>query len=102
MDIALVVQYLDPCLHVHGGRLPVPSTSTLGGVFSKTCSASQWINVISTAGAPHAPAGRALILSNGVTGSGSVVLGTNPTISGPTITGGSANNTPIGQTTQRR
>ncbi|MBR8224073.1 hypothetical protein [Burkholderia ambifaria] len=33
------------------------------------------------------------------TGSGALVFGTNPTISGPTITGGSVNNTPIGATT---
>lgn len=33
------------------------------------------------------------------TGSGSVVLNTSPTITSPTITGGSINNTPIGQST---
>jgi hypothetical protein len=33
-------------------RLPVPSASTLGGVQSKSCSASQWLNVISTSGVP--------------------------------------------------
>lgn len=34
------------------------------------------------------------------TGSGALVFGTNPTISGATITTGSINNTPIGQTTR--
>lgn len=34
------------------------------------------------------------------TGSGAVVLGTSPTISGATVTGGTINNTPIGGTTQ--
>ncbi|WP_208457666.1 hypothetical protein [Burkholderia pyrrocinia] len=33
------------------------------------------------------------------TGSGALVFGTSPTISGPTVTGGSINNTPIGATT---
>ncbi|MGM4891275.1 hypothetical protein [Tardiphaga sp. 839_C3_N1_4] len=34
-------------------RLPVPTASTLGGVQSKTCSASQWLNEISTSGVPN-------------------------------------------------
>jgi hypothetical protein len=34
------------------GILPNPSASTLGGVKSITCSASQWIDAISTAGTP--------------------------------------------------
>ncbi|WP_284459629.1 hypothetical protein [Cupriavidus campinensis] len=34
------------------------------------------------------------------TGSGAAVFGTSPTLTTPTITGGSINNTPIGQTTQ--
>ena len=38
-------------------------------------------------------------LSNGTTGTGAVVLETTPTITNPAITGGSINNTPIGQTT---
>ncbi|MGM4906247.1 hypothetical protein AB8B21_05775 [Tardiphaga sp. 866_E4_N2_1] len=33
-------------------RLPVPTASTLGGVQSKTCSASQWLFEISTSGVP--------------------------------------------------
>jgi hypothetical protein len=34
-------------------RLPVPTASTLGGVQSKTCSASQWLNEITTSGVPN-------------------------------------------------
>jgi hypothetical protein len=34
-------------------RLPAPTASTLGGVQSKTCSASQWLNEISTSGVPN-------------------------------------------------
>jgi hypothetical protein len=33
-------------------RLPVPSVSTLGGVLALTCSTSNWMRTISTAGAP--------------------------------------------------
>lgn len=34
-------------------RLPAPTASALGGVQSKTCSASQWLNEVSTAGVPN-------------------------------------------------
>jgi len=40
------------CRAIVGTDLPNPSTSSLGGVQSKTCSASQWINTISTTGVP--------------------------------------------------
>ena len=43
----------DPtCRVIAGSDLPNPSASTLGGTQSKTCSASQWLNAISTGGVP--------------------------------------------------
>jgi hypothetical protein len=35
-----------------GADLPTPSAVTLGGVFSVTCPASNWVSIISTGGAP--------------------------------------------------
>ncbi len=52
-----------------GADLPAPTSSTLGGVKSLTCSASQFVNQISTAGAPvcATPSGGGSGLGNGGT-----------------------------------
>ena len=65
--------------------IPTPTPSTLGGVFSKTCSGSQWLNQIDTSGTPNCAQPAASDLSNGTTGTGAVVLAGGGTLSAPTI-----------------
>lgn len=65
--------------------LPLPTSTTIGGVKSFAAVSHQWINSITTAGQPVASQPAAADLSNGVTGSGAVVLGTAPTITGMTL-----------------
>jgi len=71
---------------VAAAQLPNPSASTLGGIQSYAAVSHQWINAISTSGVPSSTQPAASDLSNGVTGSGSVVLATSPSISGLTVT----------------
>lgn len=69
-------------------QLPNPTASTLGGVESIAASPHNWINSISTSGVPSLSQPAASDLSNGVTGSGSVVLsaGTLAITTGKTAT----------------
>ena len=74
------------------------------GMAPFTCAAHQWLSSSNASAVPVCSQPAAADLSNGTTGSGSVVLATGgaqsgQTISGSTITGGSVNNTPIGQAT---
>jgi hypothetical protein len=66
-------------------QLPNPSASTLGGVQSFASVAHQWLNSISTSGVPAASQPAASDLSNGTTGSGTVVLSTSPSLTTPNI-----------------
>ena len=61
-----------------------PSPSTLGGVESITTVTHQFLTGISTSGVPSQAQPAASDLSNGVTGSGAVVLATSPAITTPT------------------
>ena len=78
---------LDSSSKLSASQLPNPSSSTLGGIQSFAAQANKWISSISTAGVPSATQPAASDLSNGTTGSGSVVLATSPTITTPTISG---------------
>lgn len=68
-----------------GADLPAPTPTTLGGVESYAAISHQWINAISVGGAPSSTQPAAADLSNGVTGSGSVVLQTGSTLITPTL-----------------
>lgn len=97
---------------VSAAQLPNPTASTLGGIESIAAQSHKWINSISTSGVPSltqpaaadlsdtATSGNVLRgngasfvsatlaaadLSNGVTGSGSVVLATAPTLVAPVL-----------------
>jgi hypothetical protein len=97
---------------VAASQLPNPSASTLGGIESIAAVSHKWINTISTSGVPGltqpaaadlsdtATSGNVLRgngtsfvsatlaaadLSNGVTGTGAVVLATSPTLVTPTL-----------------
>jgi hypothetical protein len=63
-------------------QLPNPSATTLGGIESIAAVSHQWINSISTSGVPTLTQPAASDLSNGTTGSGSVVLAASPSITG--------------------
>src|SRR5262249_21603453 len=78
---------LDSNSKLTASQLPAPTASTLGGIQSFAAQANKWISSISTAGVPSASQPAASDLSNGTTGSGSVVLATSPTITTPTISG---------------
>jgi len=77
-----------------GADLPFPGASSLGGVESYAAVSHQWINSISIFGAPSSTQPAASDLSNGVTGSGAVVLASSPSISSPTETTGTYNGAP--------
>ena len=68
-----------------GADLPNPSATTLGGIESVTSVANEWVSYIDTSGIPHQSQPSASNLSNGVTGSGSVVLATSPTLVTPAL-----------------
>ena len=78
---------LDSSSKLSASQLPNPGSSTLGGIQSFVAQANKWISSISTAGVPSATQPAASDLSNGTTGSGSVVLAISPTITTPTISG---------------
>lgn len=67
-----------------------PTTTILGGVYSKAAVTSNWLRSLGTDGIFTASQPAASDLSNGTTGSGSVVLSVGPTITG---TLGTANQT---------
>src|SRR5205814_5144419 len=69
------------------GRLPNPSSSTLGGVQSFAAVANQFLTSISTSGVAAAARPAVADLSDTKTGSGNLVLATSPTITTPTISG---------------
>jgi hypothetical protein len=60
--------------------VPPPTPTTLGGLFSFTAPAHQFFTAINTTGQPVAAQPAAADLSNGVTGSGAVVLATGATL----------------------
>jgi hypothetical protein len=62
--------------------LPNPSSSTLGGVQSLAAVSHKWINTISTSGVPAATQPAAADLSDGTTGTVSVVMSNAPTLTG--------------------
>jgi hypothetical protein len=66
-------------------QLPNPTASTLGGIQSAAAQSHKWINSISTSGVPSLTQPAAADLSDGVTGSGTVVLSTSPTLTTPTL-----------------
>jgi hypothetical protein len=68
-----------------GHTLLPPTSSTLGGVFSATAPSNQFMTGINTSGAPTFAQPSASNLSNGTTGTGSVVLQASPSLTG-TIT----------------
>lgn len=63
-------------------RLPNPSASTLGGIESIVAASHKWINTISTSGVPNLTQPAAADLSDGTTGTGSVVMSASPTLTG--------------------
>lgn len=97
-----------------GQLIPPPSTALLGAVKAYSAPSSQWVKGVDTTGSWSASQPAASDLSNGVSGSGAVVLASgasqtgqtiasstvlSSTLSGNTISGGSINNAPIGQST---
>jgi hypothetical protein len=72
--------------NVAAGSIPTPSPSTLGGVFSKTPVTNNFLTGLGTDGTLSAAQPSAANLSNGVTGTGAVVLDTAPALTGPTMT----------------
>lgn len=68
-----------------GADLPLPTMSTIGGVQAVAPVTHQWINSISTGGVPALSQPAAADLSNGVTGSGAVVLATSPSLTTPDL-----------------
>ena len=68
-----------------GADLPNPSAAALGGVQSKDAVSNQFLTSISTSGVPASAQPSASDLSNGVTGSGAVVLATTPTLVTPVL-----------------
>jgi hypothetical protein len=70
---------------VSAAQLPNPTASTLGGIQSAAAQSHKWINSISTSGVPSLTQPAAADLSDGVTGSGTVVLSTSPTLTTPTL-----------------
>lgn len=60
-------------------QIPTPTPTTLGGVKSAGPAAHEWVNAIDNTGTPQLSQPSAADLSNGTTGSGSVVLATSPT-----------------------
>jgi hypothetical protein len=73
-----------------GSDLPSPNSSTLGGVQSYAGVLHQWISAISTSGVPASTQPAAADLSNGTSGSGTVVLSTTPTLTNPSLGGASS------------
>ncbi|WP_315833887.1 hypothetical protein [Bradyrhizobium prioriisuperbiae] len=66
-------------------QIPLPTASTLGGVKSFAPQSNKFLTGIGTDGLPIAAQPSASNLSDGVTGTGAVVLGTAPTITGMTL-----------------
>lgn len=69
-----------------GADLPNPSSTTLGGTQSIAAVVHKFLTSISTAGVPASAQPAAADLSDGVTGTGTVVLSASPVLSG-TVTG---------------
>lgn len=70
---------------VAASQLPNPTSSTLGGVESIAAVSHKWINSISTSGVPSLTQPAAADLSDGTTGSGSIVLATSPSLTTPSL-----------------
>ncbi len=68
-----------------GADLPDPTATSQGGVESYSAVAHQWINSISTTGAPSSTQPSASDLANGTSGSGSLVLSSTPTLTNPSL-----------------
>ena len=68
-----------------GADLPFPGASSLGGVQAFTAPSHQFFTQLDTSGVLHAAQPAASDLSNGVTGSGAVVLAVSPTLTGTAI-----------------
>ena len=68
-----------------GTDLPLPTATTLGGDESYAAVTHQWINAVSTSGVPTSTQPAAADLSNGVTGSGAVVLAVSPSLTTPAL-----------------
>ena len=68
-----------------GADLPLPTASTLGGVKSLAASTNKFLTSIGTDGLPVSAQPSAANLSDGTTGSGTVVLSTSPTLSNPIV-----------------
>lgn len=67
--------------------IPLPTALSLGGVFSKTAVTNQWLKSLGTDGVFTSTQPAASDLSNGLTGTGLVVLATAPLIVGGTHDG---------------
>lgn len=79
------VASLDSTGHAIVWVLPTPTTGRLGGVFSSAAVTNQFLTGIDTAGNVIRAQPAASDLSNGVTGSGAVVLQTSPSLTTPTL-----------------
>jgi hypothetical protein len=77
--------YSDGTNYVTGYRLGLPSTTVLGGIFASPAVSSQWLTEINADGTVSRSQPAAADLSNGVTGSGPVVLQTSPSLITPTL-----------------
>jgi hypothetical protein len=71
--------------YVTGGRLGTPAAGYLGGIFASPAVSNQWLTSINADGTVSRTQPAASNLSNGVTGSGAVVLATSPTLVTPTL-----------------
>lgn len=80
-------------------------TITAAGVFvpshlpTFSCASHTWLSASTSLGAATCTQPAVADLSDTKTGSGNLVLATSPTLTGATLTGGSLNNAPVGQST---
>jgi hypothetical protein len=83
----LALATIDTSGHTLSVAIPAPTLSTLGGVKSTTAVANQFLTALDTTGTFSQAQPSAASLSNGTTGTGSVVLGTSPTVAAPVLSG---------------
>lgn len=72
---------------IPNANIPNPTATQLGGILSAAPATNNWIYQITATGSVLSSRPSASNLNDGTTGSGAIVLTTNPTISAPTVIG---------------